>query len=146
MNAFKGSWVVLALILTGCGGGSGSDEPSQVSASGADVQVTEKTEVTLNAQASPAGGTFNWQVISGAKVSEFPITEQQAAFVAPDIKADVNLLIQVDYVAPDGSLASDQVTVAIKSNNQLPIPSISQSAPETCMRAYEMPELVLKTF
>ncbi len=140
MNAFKGSWVVLALILTGCGGGSGSDEPSQVSASvnaGADVQVTEKTEVTLNAQASPAGGTFNWQVISGANVSEFPITEQQAAFVAPDIKADVNLLIQVDYVAPDGSLASDQVTVAIKSNNQLPIPSISQTAPETLPAKYK---------
>ncbi|GEK09398.1 Lcl C-terminal domain-containing protein [Pseudoalteromonas peptidolytica] len=140
MTAFRGSWCLLALLLSGCGGGSGGSEPTQVSASvnaGMDQEVTEKTDVTLNATGSPAGGTFNWQVVSGATVSEFPITDQQASFVAPDVKANVDLLIQVDYVAPDGSLASDQVMVSVKSNNQLPLVNITQTAPETLPATYQ---------
>ncbi|PCK31425.1 DUF1566 domain-containing protein [Pseudoalteromonas piscicida] len=139
MNALKVGGALLTLILAGCGGGS-SSEPNQISVSvnaGEDQSVVEKAEVTLNALGSPAGGTFNWQVISGTTVEEFPITEQQATFVAPDIKAKVDLVIQVDYVAPGGSVASDRVTVSIESNNQLPIPKITQTAPETLPARYK---------
>lgn len=129
------SAILLVSILSGCGGGGGSgdDSSAEVSASvnaGADLQVVEKSEVTITAQASPAEGSFSWQIISGPNVEGFPITESQAVFTAPDVKADVELVIQVSYTAPNGSSASDQVTVAIQSQNQLPTPIVTQIAPD----------------
>ena len=120
--------------LSGCGGGGGSDggtNTQNVSVNaGADFTVLEKTDIKLAAQVSPPGGTVSWQILSGPSLEGFPKDTLTVEAAAPDVKSDSKLVLQVDYIAPDGRKASDKLTVSITSQNQLPIPAIEQTLPK----------------
>ncbi|WP_440055001.1 PKD domain-containing protein [Pseudoalteromonas sp. T1lg65] len=133
--------LALTVLLTACGGGGGdSKEDTAISASvnaGSDRQVVEKTEVTFTAQGSPAGGEFTWQHVSGPIADGFPMTGAEITFTVPDVKANSQMVLKVSYVAPGSSVVSDNVTVDITSNNQIPVPVIAVTAPSTLPPKYQ---------
>ncbi|CAH9054314.1 hypothetical protein PSECIP111854_01348 [Pseudoalteromonas sp. CIP111854] len=131
--------LLLSLVLVGCGGGSSDSGTNTENASinaGEDFTVLEKSDFTLTAQVSPADGTISWQVLSGPSIEGFPKEELEAQVTAPDVKTDSNVVFIVDYIAPNGQKVSDQITVSITSQNQLPIPAVSQTLPEDGLAKY----------
>ncbi|KZX01835.1 hypothetical protein JL49_03560 [Pseudoalteromonas luteoviolacea] len=136
----KKSLVLLGIssALSGCGGSGGSDQ-EVVGASinaGKDVTVIEKNEFTLKAVASPSGGTFNWQIVSGPSIAGFPQTGEELTVAAPDVKSDSVVVLKVDYLTTTGALVSDTLNVNITSNNQLPVAVITQTAPDPLPSKY----------
>ncbi|QMW15108.1 MULTISPECIES: DUF1566 domain-containing protein [Pseudoalteromonas] len=131
--------VVVALTtLTACGGG-GSSDTTPIAATvnaGADQQIIEKSEFTLLAKGSPADGTFTWQRVSGPVVEGFPAEGAEQTLTAPDIKRDSELVLKVNYQTGDGQLVSDEVSIFITSNNQLPVAVITQTAPQELPSKY----------
>ncbi|TQF72146.1 DUF1566 domain-containing protein [Pseudoalteromonas luteoviolacea] len=132
----KKSLILIAVssILSGCGGSGGSSDQEVVGASinaGQDVTVIEKNDFTLKAVASPSGGTFNWQIVSGPSIDSFPQTGEELTVTAPDVKANSVAVLKVDYLTPSGELVSDTLNVNITSNNQLPVAVITQTGPDT---------------
>ncbi|MFY8274111.1 DUF1566 domain-containing protein [Pseudoalteromonas sp. SSDWG2] len=126
------------LMLYGCGG-SGSDDSDVNQASvnaGQDINAVEKSEVTLSAQVFPQGGTFSWQQLSGPAIEGLPSSEAEIAITLPDVKADTQAQLQVQYRAPDTSLVTDTVMINIVSDNQLPQIVIEQTAPEQLPSQY----------
>ena len=134
--------VPLALValttLTACGGGGGSRDSNTIAATvnaGSDQQIIEKSEFTVTAQGSPADGTFTWERVSGPALEGFPAEGAEQTITAPDIKLDSELVLKVNYQT-DGQLVSDQVSIFITSNNQLPVAVITQTAPEELPSQY----------
>lgn len=113
----------LFTLLAACGGGGGGNDNPVVAASvfaGNDQQIIEKSEFTIEAKGSPADGTFTWQRVSGPIIDGFPLEGALQTVTAPDVKADSELLLRVSYQTTDGQLVSDDLLIAIESNNQLP--------------------------
>ncbi|MBQ4846492.1 DUF1566 domain-containing protein [Pseudoalteromonas sp. MMG005] len=131
--------LLIGSLLVGCGGGSSSSEPAQENASinvNNNITVVEKASVTIAASASPADGVFNWQVISGPALEGFPQQASEVTITAPDVKTDSVIMLQVDYRAPNDKTASDTITINVTSENQLPIPAITQTAPDVLPAKY----------
>lgn len=131
---------VSSLLIVGCGGGSSSSEekapaPLSVNA-GSDISLDEKLTFSLNAVASPEGGTFTWRQLSGPIIEGFPLEGATQEVTAPDIKQDQVLELAVEYVAPDNRTVSDSILVAVKSVNLLPVVSIKQTSPSTLPSQY----------
>ena len=130
--------LVALTTLTACGGGGGSSDSNPVAATvnaGSDQQIIEKSEFTVSAQGSPADGTFTWERVSGPALEGFPAEGAEQTITAPDIKLDSELVLKVNYQT-DGQLVSDQVSIFITSNNQLPVAVITQTAPEELPSQY----------
>lgn len=124
---------LLFVLLSGCGGGSSNDESRSEGTSvnaGPDFHVEEKSDFTLTAVGSPAGGTFSWQVIDGPFLDGFPKDGAEVGVTGPDVKADTSATLRVEYLSPSGVLAKDTVTITIGSRNQFPIPEILKIAPD----------------
>ena len=134
--------VPLSLIalttLTACGGGGSSDSNTIAATvnAGSDQQIIEKSEFTVSAKGSPADGTFTWERVSGPAVEGFPAEGAEQTITAPDIKLNSELVLKVNYQTDDGQLVSDQVSIFITSNNQLPVAVITQTAPEELPSKY----------
>ena len=131
---------VSSLLIVGCGGSSSSSEekmpaPLSVNA-GSDIALDEKLTFSLNAVASPEGGTFTWRQLSGPIIEGFPLEGAKQEVTAPDIKHDQVLELAVEYVAPDNRTVSDTVLVAVNSVNLLPVVSIKQTLPTTLPSQY----------
>jgi len=127
-------FVILPIIslLSACGGSGGGNDNPEVATSvnaGVDQQVIEKIEFTVTALGSPADGTFTWQRVSGPSIDGLPADGAEQTLTAPDIKADTELVLRVDYQTIDGTLVSDDVIISIASNNQLPEAIVTQTAP-----------------
>ncbi|WP_404391535.1 PKD domain-containing protein [Pseudoalteromonas phenolica] len=132
--------VVASFLLLGCGGGGSDSNDTVENASvnaGSDLSIEEKSDFTLSALGSPSGGTFTWQVIDGPNMEGFPQEGQELKLTAPDVKADTSATLKVEYLAPNGVLVSDTVTIAIGSRNQLPIPLIEKTAPDKDVLQYK---------
>ncbi|OHU86305.1 MULTISPECIES: DUF1566 domain-containing protein [Pseudoalteromonas] len=140
MNRTKILPFVLGLLLAACGGGGGSDSGSNTENAsinaGEDVTVLEKSLFSLSALVSPSGGTVSWQVLSGPNVEGFPQEGMEIEVTAPDVKSDSETVFKVDYLAPNGQVVSDQVSVFITSQNQLPIPVVLQTLPSEGQSQY----------
>ncbi|WP_404341104.1 DUF1566 domain-containing protein [Pseudoalteromonas mariniglutinosa] len=123
--------VVILTLLSACGG-SDSDDASLAATvnAGADQQVIEKSDFTITAQGSPSGGVFSWQRVSGPIIDGFPAEGAELTITAPDVKKDSELRLRVNYQTLDGQLVSDEVSIQITSNNQLPVAVITQTAPD----------------
>lgn len=131
--------IIALSTLTACGGGGDSDDSAIIAATvnaGADQQIIEKSEFTVLAKGSPADGTFTWQRVSGPALEGFPVEGAEQTLSAPDIKANSELVLKVNYQTGDGQLVSDQVSIFITSNNQLPIAVITQIEPEQLPSKY----------
>ncbi|TMO48205.1 DUF1566 domain-containing protein [Pseudoalteromonas ruthenica] len=129
--------VILATGLLACGGSGGDEVTENASINvGADRDAVEKSELIINAQVSPPGGTFRWQQLSGPAIEGLPSEEQELALMLPDVKGDRAAQIKVDYRAPDNTLVSDTLTINIASANQLPQIAIAQIAPEQLPSQY----------
>ena len=131
---------VSALVLIGCGGSSSSDDsstpaPLSVNA-GSDLQLNEKLTFTLNAVASPEGGTFTWRQQSGPIIEGFPLEGASQEVIAPDVKEEEKIELVVEYVATDNRTVSDSVIVTVNSVNLLPVVSIKQTAPTSLPSKY----------
>ena len=129
----------LFTLLAACGGGGGGNDNPVVAASvfaGNDQQIIEKSEFTIEAKGSPADGTFTWQRVSGPLLEGLHTQGAEQTFTAPDVKMDSELVLRVNYQTDDGQLVSDELSIFITSNNQLPIAVISQIAPETLPAVY----------
>ncbi|BBN82867.1 hypothetical protein PA25_28520 [Pseudoalteromonas sp. A25] len=131
--------LLIGILLVGCGGG-GSDSSSAVENAsinvGDDFTVLEKSDFTLTAQVSPQGGTVSWQVVSGPNIEGFPQDGEEVSVTAPDVKSDTVANFKADYIAPDGNVVSDTITVSFTSQNQLPIPVVAQTLPEETQAKY----------
>ncbi len=130
---------IVITTLTACGGGGSDSDNTPTAATvnaGADQQIIEKSEFTVVAKGSPADGTFTWQRVSGPAIEGFPADGAEQSLTAPDIKLDSELVLRVDYQTADGQLVSDEVSIFISSNNQLPQPVITQIAPEELPSQY----------
>lgn len=131
---------LLVVLLSGCGGGSSDDEPLSEGTSvnaGPDFHVEEKSDFTLTAVGSPEGGTFSWQVIDGPFLDGFPKDGAEVGVTGPDVKADTSATLKVEYLSPNGVLATDTVTITIGSRNQLPIPEILKVSPDREVLQYQ---------
>ena len=122
---------VALTALSACGGGGGSSETPLAATvnAGLDQQIIEKSEFTVSAKGSPTDGTFTWQRVSGPVIEGFPAKGAEQTLTAPDIKLDSELILRVNYQTTDGQLVSDEVSIFITSNNQLPVAVITQIAP-----------------
>ncbi|TMO55123.1 DUF1566 domain-containing protein [Pseudoalteromonas phenolica] len=132
--------VVASFLLLGCGGGGSDSNDTVENASvnaGADFSVEEKAEFTLSAVGSPSGGTYTWQVMEGPAMEGFPKEGQEHKLAAPDVKTDTSATLKVEYLAPSGVLVSDMVTISIGSRNQLPIPHIKKTLPDSDVLQYK---------
>ncbi|MEO2280413.1 DUF1566 domain-containing protein [Pseudoalteromonas pernae] len=128
---------VLCLALSGCGGGSDESPTENASVNaGQDINAVEKSDITLSALVSPTGGTFRWQQLTGPAITGLPSTEAEVALTLPDIKADAQVQVEVQYRAPDTTLVTDTVVINIASDNQLPQIIITQTAPEQLPSQY----------
>ena len=126
-------------ILVACGGG-GNDDSSSIKASvnaGNDIEIIEKSEFTVTAQGSPAEGTFTWQQVSGPAIEGFPLEGATQTLTAPDVKADSEIVLRANFQSAGNSPVSDDITVFVSSNNQLPLAIISQTAPTTLPSVYK---------
>ncbi|NOU52717.1 DUF1566 domain-containing protein [Pseudoalteromonas sp. JBTF-M23] len=139
MHVTKVIPLLVSLLLTGCGGGSsdpGSNTENASINAGDDFTVLEKAEFTLTAQVSPPGGTVSWQLVSGPNIEGFPQEGAEVSVTAPDVKSDTVAQFRADYIAPDGQSSSDTIQVSFTSQNQLPIPVITQTLPEDGQAKY----------
>lgn len=139
MKAFALIPLISCGLLSACGGGGGSDDTgieSSVNA-GTDLQIIEKSEFTITAQGSPADGTFTWQQVSGPSLDGFPLDGAEQALTAPDVKADSEIILRVSYQSTGSSAVSDDITISVSSNNQLPLVVVTQTLPETLPSVYK---------
>jgi len=139
MKAFALIPLISCSLLSACGGGGGSDDTgieSSVNA-GSDLQIIEKTEFTVTAQGSPADGTFTWQQVSGPSLDGFPLDGAEQTLTAPDVKADSDIILRVSYQSTGSSAVSDDITISVSSNNQLPLVVVTQILPETLPSVYK---------
>lgn len=130
-----------AMLVLGCGGGSDSSNDDNTSAplsvnAGSDIALDEKLTFSVNAVASPEGGTFTWRQLSGPQIEGFPLEGAKQEIVAPDVKQDQTIELSVEYVAPDNRTVSDNLVVSINSVNLLPVVSIKQTAPTSLPSQY----------
>ncbi|WP_273046705.1 DUF1566 domain-containing protein [Pseudoalteromonas sp.] len=140
MKAFALIPLISCSLLSACGGGGGSDDNLAVETSvnaGADLSVIEKTEFTITAQGSPADGTFTWQQVSGPSLDGFPLDGAEQTLTAPDIKTDSNIVLRVSYQSSGSSAVSDDISISVSSNNQLPLAVITQTLPVTPPSVYK---------
>lgn len=129
MKAFALIPLISCSLLSACGGGGGSDDTgieSSVNA-GSDLQIIEKTEFTVTAQGSPADGTFTWQQVSGPSLDGFPLDGAEQTLTAPDVKGDSDIILRVSYQSTGSSAVSDEITISVSSNNQLPLVVVTQN-------------------
>ena len=139
MKAFALIPLISCGLLSACGGGGGSDDTgieSSVNA-GTDLQIIEKSEFTITAQGSPADGTFTWQQVSGPSLDGFPLDGAEQTLTAPDVKADSEIILRVSYQSTGSSAVSDDITISVSSNNQLPLVVVTQTLPETLPSVYK---------
>ncbi|TMP09328.1 hypothetical protein CWC11_03865 [Pseudoalteromonas sp. S3178] len=139
MKAFALIPLISCGLLSACGGGGGSDDTgieSSVNA-GTDLQIIEKSEFTITAQGSPADGTFTWQQVSGPSLDGFPLDGAEQILTAPDVKADSEIILRVSYQSTGSSAVSDDITISVSSNNQLPLVVVTQTLPETLPSVYK---------
>ncbi|MBQ4799595.1 DUF1566 domain-containing protein [Pseudoalteromonas sp. MMG006] len=139
MKAFALIPLISCSLLSACGGGGGSDDTgieSSVNA-GSDLQIIEKTEFTVTAQGSPADGTFTWQQVSGPSLDGFPLDGAEQTLTAPDVKGDSDIILRVSYQSTGSSAVSDDITISVSSNNQLPLVVVTQTLPETLPSVYK---------
>ncbi|MBQ4833963.1 DUF1566 domain-containing protein [Pseudoalteromonas sp. MMG010] len=130
--------LVSCVLLSACGGG-GSDSSADIQTTvnaGSDLNIIEKTDFTITATGSPDDGTYTWQRVSGPSIDGFPLDGAEQTLTAPDVKADSELILSVSYQTDNGSLVSDEVSIFITSNNQIPIAVVTQTAPETLPSEY----------
>jgi hypothetical protein len=138
MQSYKALPLFFSCLLAACGGGSGGKADTENASinAGEDITVVEKSEFTLKAQISPSGGTVSWQVVSGPSVEGFPQDGEEITVTAPDVKSDSVLLLKANYISPNGQTVSDQVSVSVTSQNQLPLPTVTQTLPEEGQAKY----------
>lgn len=140
MKAFALIPLISCGLLSACGGGGGDSDNTVVEASvnaGADLQIIEKSEFTITAQGSPADGTFSWQQVSGPSIEGFPLEGAEQTLTAPDVKTDSEIILRVSYQSTGSSAVSDDISISVSSNNQLPLAVVTQTSPETLPSVYK---------
>ncbi len=126
------------LCLFGCGGGGSSEvtpDPVSVNA-GTDQALDEKTSFTLKGVATPEGGVFTWSQIGGPLLTGFPVEGAEHIITAPEVKLDTTLIFRLEYRTSNSTTITDTVNILVRSNNQLPIVAIEQTAPTTLPSNY----------
>ncbi|GLS28176.1 PKD domain-containing protein [Marinibactrum halimedae] len=117
--------VLLGLAaLSGCGSdsGGGGNENQAPSVTIASVDVNEKSEVTLEANAVDTDGSivsYQWEVTSDHVIELSDTTSSTLSFVAPEVFEDTEMTFQVTVTDAQGASATSQATVVV---NQLTIP------------------------
>ncbi|SNY49365.1 hypothetical protein SAMN06297280_1377 [Arsukibacterium tuosuense] len=119
-------WILLALtiIISGCGGGSGSDtavvaQNKTPRVSVANVTTYETELVTVNASAVDDDGSivqYRWQQTAGAMVALSDTSSASISFIAPAVTADQTLTFQVTATDNQGASATVVATVIVKFN------------------------------
>ena len=140
MKAFALIPLISCGLLSACGGGGGDSDNTVVETSvnaGADLQIIEKSEFTITAQGSPADGTFSWQQVSGPSIEGFPLEGAEQTLTAPDVKTDSQIILRVSYQSTGSSAVSDDISISVSSNNQLPLAVVTQTSPETLPSVYK---------
>ncbi|MEI8623960.1 DUF1566 domain-containing protein [Pseudoalteromonas sp. B137] len=140
MKAFALIPLISCGLLSACGGGGGDSDNTVVETSvnaGADLQIIEKSEFTITAQGSPADGTFSWQQVSGPSLEGFPLEGAEQTLTAPDVKTDSEIILRVSYQSTGSSAVSDDISISVSSNNQLPLAVVTQTSPETLPSVYK---------
>ena len=140
MKAFALIPLISCGLLSACGGGGGDSDNTVVETSvnaGADLQIIEKSEFTITAQGSPADGTFSWQQVSGPSIEGFPLEGAEQTLTAPDVKTDSEIILRVSYQSTSSSAVSDDISISVSSNNQLPLAVVTQTSPETLPSVYK---------
>ena len=140
MKAFALIPLISCGLLSACGGGGGDSDNTVVETSvnaGTDLQIIEKTEFTITAQGSPADGTFSWQQVSGPSLEGFPLDGAEQTLTAPDVKTDSEIILRVSYQSTGSSAVSDDISISVSSNNQLPLAVVTQTSPETLPSVYK---------
>ncbi|MBH0019619.1 DUF1566 domain-containing protein [Pseudoalteromonas sp. SWXJ133] len=139
MKAFTSISLIFCGLLSACGGGGDSNNTvveTSVNA-GIDLQITEKSEFIITAQGSPADGTFTWQQVSGPSLDGFVLDGAEQTLKAPDVKTDSVIILRVSYQSTGSSAVSDDISILVSSNNQLPLVVVTQTSPETLPSVYK---------
>jgi len=140
MKAFASISLIFCGLLSACGGGGGDSNNTVVETSvnaGTDLQIPEKSEFIITAQGSPADGTFTWQQVSGPSLDGFPLNGAEQTLTAPDVKTDSVIILRVSYQSAGSSAVSDDISILVNSNNQLPLVVVTQTSPETLPSVYK---------
>lgn len=117
---------LLALFLTGCGGGSDDGNSDNTNAifvnAGADIQTVENTEVSISGQASGQAETVVWQWSSSpqATITHTDTALADAIFTAPSVTTDTTFVLTLTATNSSGSSDTDTVNVVVKPINVAP--------------------------
>ena len=116
--------LIFVLMVAGCGGGDGEDEPSNSAPdarAGVDQTVVERTVVTLDGSASTdSDGTivsYTWSQVSGTPVNISGANSVRATFQAPNVPANTTLVFQLQVEDDDDATATDRVSVSVTVAN-----------------------------
>lgn len=125
-------FVFLLISLSGCKGGSSSDEGDAVKANrapvanaGADQRVTALHSVTLIGTGTDADGTvtaYAWAQTGGITVELDATDTAQISFTAPDVASQTTLTFTLSVTDDDGDTHSDSVVVIV-----IPTPAVPSS-------------------
>lgn len=122
-----GSWargglgLVIAVLLSACGGGGGDNNVAPVADAGNPVTAREGELVTLVGSGSDSDGSivdFDWSQVGGGPSVDLlqPAGSSTAEFVVPDIESDAVVTFELTVSDDDGASSSDQVEVTLRAN------------------------------
>ncbi|WP_144394767.1 PKD domain-containing protein [Pleionea sediminis] len=98
------------------------------------LSVEEGENVTLDASPSsdPDGDdlTFSWTQISGDTITLENATTAQASFTAPSVDEATDFIFEVTVSDPSGASNTQQVTVTVDKQNQLPVAQVANASIE----------------
>jgi uncharacterized repeat protein (TIGR03806 family) len=119
-------FIAFTLVVAGCGGSSGSDDdPDEppVNASpqanaGANQNVVEGTEVSLNASASSDSDgsitSYLWVQTNGPDVELLDGQTSLARFIAPAVDTTTSLVFRLTVTDDEGATATDDVVISVR--------------------------------
>ncbi|AUC89682.1 hypothetical protein CW735_17095 [Alteromonas sp. MB-3u-76] len=136
----------LLVGLTACGGSDGDEDTAPSSQNqppsanaGSDQSVDENTEVTLTGSGTDADGSiasYSWSQTNGTSVTLENADSSTAAFQAPEVITDEQLVFELTVTDDDGETATDSVQITIlniEEANQSP--SANAAAPQEALES-----------
>ncbi|MEJ2693953.1 MAG: hypothetical protein P8166_13125 [Candidatus Thiodiazotropha sp.] len=110
--------LILAPLLSGCGGGGSNTNPTNTSPSaeaGADQSVTEGATAQLNGSGNDAEGavSYLWSQTAGTTVTLSDNASATPSFTAPNVDVDETLSFDLTVTDAGGLTATDSVSITV---------------------------------